>query len=70
MPSPRPKHPLQKPFAWALIQLDGASTALLHVVDASGESAMKTGMRVAPRWRDATVGDIRDVECFVTEGTR
>lgn len=70
VPSPRPKHPLEKPFAWALIQLDGASTALVHAVDVPGESALKTGMRVTPRWREATRGDIRDVECFVPEGSR
>lgn len=67
---PRAKHPLQRPFAWALIQLDGASTALLHVVDAGAEAGMKSGMRVTPRWRETTVGDMRDVECFVPEGSR
>ncbi len=30
---PLPKHPLTTPFAWALIRLDGAGTAMLHVVD-------------------------------------
>ena len=37
---PRPNHPLQRPFAWALIRLDGADTAMLHVVDAGSESAI------------------------------
>ena len=32
--TPRPKHPLARPFAWALVQLDGADTAMLHAVDA------------------------------------
>ncbi|HEX7671450.1 MAG TPA: hypothetical protein VF395_17780, partial [Polyangiaceae bacterium] len=31
---PRRANPLQKPFAWALVLLDGADTALLHAVDA------------------------------------
>ena len=64
---PRDKHPLDRPFAWALIGLDGADTALLHVVDAGDESRMHTGMRVKPRWRDERVGDIHDVEAFVPE---
>jgi uncharacterized OB-fold protein len=64
---PRDKHPLDRPFAWALIGLDGADTALLHVVDAGDESRMRTGMRVKPRWRDERVGDIHDVEAFVPE---
>jgi uncharacterized OB-fold protein len=63
----RPKHPLQRPFAWALIRLDGADTALLHAVDAGDEAAMRTGMRVRIRWRDETTGDIHDIACFEPE---
>jgi uncharacterized OB-fold protein len=65
--SPRAKHPLDHPFAWALIELDGADSALLHAVDAGRELAMSTGMRVRPRWRRETVGEIRDIECFEPE---
>ena len=66
---PRAKHPLQKPFAWALIRLDGAATAMLHVVAAPGEASMKTGMRVKARWRDERKGMITDIECFEPEAT-
>jgi uncharacterized OB-fold protein len=62
---PRKEHPLAKPFAWALVKLDGADTAMLHAVDAGDISAMKTGMRVVPRWRPERTGSIRDLECFV-----
>ena len=62
---PKPGQPLDHPFAWALIQLDGADTAMLHAVDAGDESAMTTGMRVQVRWRDDTTGDIGDIVCFV-----
>jgi hypothetical protein len=65
--SPRPNHPLQKPFAFALIQIDGADTALLHVVDAGSSARMKTGMRVLARFRAERRGDVRDLECFVPE---
>src|SRR5437660_1529944 len=34
MHSPGPKDPLDRPFAWALIRIDGAASALLHAVDA------------------------------------
>lgn len=64
---PRAKHPLQKPFAWALIRLDGASTAMLHVVDAGDESRMKTGMRVKARWAAERKGMITDIEGFEPE---
>jgi hypothetical protein len=64
---PRPKHPLQRPFAWALIRPDGADTAMLHAVDAGDESRMSTGMRVRVRWRDETAGEIQDIACFEPE---
>jgi uncharacterized protein len=62
---PRSNNPLQKPFAWALIKLDGADTAMLHLVDAG--SNMKTGMRVRARWRAERDGRIQDIECFEVE---
>jgi uncharacterized OB-fold protein len=66
---PRPNHPLQHPFAWALVRLDGADTAMLHAVDAESESAMKTAMRVRVRWPALREGGIRDIECFEPEGS-
>jgi hypothetical protein len=64
---PDPKHPLQRPFAWALIQLDGADTGLLHAVDAGSIDAMSTGMRVTPVWADERAGEITDIVSFVPE---
>lgn len=61
---PREKQPLAHPFAYALIQLDGADTPLLHAVDAGSESKMRTGMRVRARWAAQTVGAITDIACF------
>lgn len=62
--TPRKQQPLEKPFAYALVQLDGADTPFLHAVDAGGESAMKTGMRVKARWAEETTGSIKDIACF------
>ena len=56
--------PLEHPFAWALIRLDGADTGLLHAVDAGSAAAMRTGMRVRARWADSPAGHIRDIACF------
>jgi uncharacterized protein len=64
---PRPTHPLQRPFAWALIRLDGADTAMLHAVDAGEASRMKTGARVKARFATERVGHIRDLACFDLE---
>ena len=62
---PQERHPLSKPFAFALIQVDGADTELLHVVDAGSEDAMSTGMRVTPKFRAEPQGGIGDLECFL-----
>lgn len=68
VPEPAKRHPLDRPFAFALVRPDGAATALLHAVDAGSIDAMSTGMRVAPRWREERKGMIDDIECFVPEG--
>ena len=62
---PRKGQPLDRPFAWALVQLDGADTGLLAAVDAGSADAMSTGMRVKARWAEDRVGSIRDIVCFV-----
>lgn len=64
---PRSKHPLDHAFAFALVKLDGADTALLHAVDAGDQSRMKTGMRVRARYVDAPIGQILDIACFEPE---
>ncbi len=61
---PHPKHVLTKPFAWALIKIDGADTAMLHKVDAGSEANMKTGMKVKVRWAADRRGFMTDIECF------
>jgi hypothetical protein len=67
--NPRPgKHPLTKPFAFALIRPDGADTALLHVVDCGGPDAIRIGSRVAPRWRAERTGHMTDIEAWVPLG--
>jgi uncharacterized OB-fold protein len=63
--TPTSQHPLDHPFAFALITLDGADTALIHAVDAETIADMAVGMRVAPRWRPERTGHITDVEAFV-----
>ena len=55
---------LAHPFAWALIRLDGADTAMLHAVDAGSAAAMATGMRVRARWAVSPAGHISDIACF------
>ncbi|MFE7709983.1 Zn-ribbon domain-containing OB-fold protein [Streptomyces sp. NPDC057486] len=63
-PSPRRDQPLATPFAWVLVKLDGADTALVHVLDAPGPGAVHTGMRVRIRWSPERTGAITDIACF------
>ncbi|OKJ18206.1 DNA-binding protein [Streptomyces sp. CB00316] len=63
-PSPRRSQPLETPFAWVLVRLDGAATALLHALDVPGPDAVHTGMRVRIRWAATRTGAITDIACF------
>ena len=65
--APLRKHPLQRPFAWALIRLDGADTAMLHVVDSGGPDKLASGDRVTVRFRPESerIGSMADIEAFV-----
>jgi uncharacterized OB-fold protein len=65
VPEPTEQHPLDHAFAFAFIRLDGATTPLLHAVDAGSPDAMADGLRVAPRWKGTRVGRIDDIACFV-----
>ena len=56
--------PLDRPFAWALIKLDGADTPLLHAVDAESSDVISTGARVHAHWVDEPVGAITDIAHF------
>ena len=63
---PTVRHPFAHAFAFALIHLDGASTPMIHAVDAGSIDAMSTGMRVAVQFRDERHGAITDIY-FVPE---
>ena len=62
--TPSVGQPLDRPFAWALIALDGADVPLLHAVDAGSIDAMSTGARVKVRWASERAGGINDIACF------
>ncbi len=62
-PTPRAGQPFDRPFAWALVKLDGADTSLLHALDIP-QAEISTGMRVRVRWAEPTRGFIDDIACF------
>ena len=65
-PEPLEGQPLDRPFAWALIKLDGADVPLLHAVDvgAAGSDSISTGARVHVHWADEPAGAITDIAYF------
>jgi uncharacterized OB-fold protein len=62
-PLPRAGQPFDRPFAWALVQLDGADTSILHALDAQ-QDQISTGQRVRIRWAAEPRGFIDDIACF------
>lgn len=68
VPEPTDVNPRSAPFAWALVRLDGADTALLLPLVVDGPGDVRTGMRVAIRWAADRVGSIHDIACVAPEG--
>jgi uncharacterized protein len=64
---PLPGQPLDRPFAWVLVQLDGADTGMLHALDVASPDDVRSGMRVQARWAGEPAGQIRDIVCFEPE---
>jgi uncharacterized OB-fold protein len=64
---PLPKHPLDRPFAWVLVRLDGADTSMVHALDAPSMGDVSTGMRAQVRWADERTGHVTDIACFEPE---
>jgi len=58
-------HPHPAPFAFVLVKLDGADTALAHVVT-EGLDRLRVGSRVEAVWKPAAErrGSIRDIAGF------
>jgi uncharacterized OB-fold protein len=65
---PRRGQPLDTPFAWVLVKLDGADTALLHALDVPTPEDVRTGQRVRIRWAPEREGAITDIACFEPAG--
>jgi uncharacterized protein len=63
-PEPLEGQPLDRPFAWALIKLDGADIPLLHAVDAGSSDAISSGTRVHVHWVEEPAGAITDIAHF------
>lgn len=63
-PQPRPGQPLDRPFAWVLVRLEGADTPLLHALDVASPAEVATGSTVRIRWATERTGTVQDIEAF------
>jgi uncharacterized OB-fold protein len=62
-------HPFVQPFAYVLVRLDGADTAMAHIVkDDLGR--LRVGTRVQAVWAadEERKGHVRDIVCFRVVG--
>jgi len=68
---PRAHHNIDQPFAFGMVQLDGADIPFLHRVFANDAALLSSGMSVEVQWAAETVGAITDIHGFVavTEAT-
>ncbi len=65
---PVAQQPLDRPFAFAQVLLDGSDAPMLHAVAVDSPADISTGMRVKVRWADETTGTIRDIAWFEPAG--
>src|SRR5215204_3084957 len=68
VPEPVAQQPLDRPFAFAQVLLDGSDAPMLHAVAVDSPADMSTGMRVRIHWADETTGTIRDIAWFEPAG--
>ncbi len=69
VPEPVDGQPLDRPFAFAHILLDGTDRPLLHAVAVDSSADITTGMRVRAVWSDELVGAITDIRYFAPEAS-
>lgn len=56
--------PQKPPILYGLIRLDGADTALLHIIGGVRPEDVQIGMRLQARFARERRGTIFDIECF------
>ena len=61
--------PFDRPFAYALVTVDGADTGWLHAVDVASAAEIETGMKVRARWAEQRTGSVNDL-VFVADDDR
>jgi hypothetical protein len=59
-----PVMPLEPPFGYAIIRLDGADTGFVHLIKENNPDKLKVGMRVEAVFKERRQKKITDIEYF------
>jgi len=59
-----PSHPVKTPFAYGIINLDGADTGFAHIIGEVNPNDLRVGMRVQAVFKDKRTGSILDISYF------
>ena len=60
----QPFYPADPPFAYGIIQLEGADTHLVHMIGGINADQVKTGMKVKAVFKKERTGSILDIAYF------
>jgi hypothetical protein len=59
-----PTHPVEPPFIYGIIQLDGADTGIVHFITGVDQEDLRVGMRVQAVFKEKGEGNILDIKHF------
>jgi uncharacterized protein len=59
-----PFYPVEPPFVYGIIKLDGADTGLVHFINEVDFQQIKTGMRLQAVFKKERAGSILDIKYF------
>jgi len=59
-----PTYPVEAPFIYGIIKLDGADTGMAHIIDGVNPENIRIGMRMQAVFKDERVGSILDIKYF------
>jgi len=67
---PSPVQPVEPPFAYGIVHLDGADTGFVHLLGEVELDRLRIGMRVQVVFKEERVGSILDIKYFKPLGQR
>jgi uncharacterized OB-fold protein len=59
-----PTHPVEPPFVYGIIQLDGADTGIVHFIAGVDQDGLRVGMRVQAVFSEERKGNMLDIKHF------